>query len=142
MTLANTRSAIETAVTDAIKAVDLTVKFFYDNTSFTTPGKTIKFVSMSLDFITPSIRSHSANSDYYEGVFQCNIYVPKNAGSATFSKISEAVIDGLTSVNASTYVDTFSCQPRTFDIVGPSVNLSTTSSHFAGLISCQFSANS
>ena len=75
-------------------------------------------------------------------IYLCNIYVPKNAGSATFSKISEAVIDGLTSVNASTYVDTFSCQPRTFDIVGPSINPSTTSSHFAGLISCQFSANS
>tara|TARA_R100001082_G_scaffold45871_1_gene24456 strand:- start:3042 stop:3470 length:429 start_codon:yes stop_codon:yes gene_type:complete len=142
MTLVNARAAIEQAVTDAVKDVDPTVKLFYDNTVFKTPGKSVKFVAMSLDFVTPSLQNQGASSDYYEGVFQCNFYVPRDVGSSVFSALSEAIIDGLTSVNASDYADKFSCKPRTTDIVGPSVNPSATSSHFAGLISCQFSANS
>ena len=35
------------------------------------------------------------------------------------STLGEAVIDGLTSVNASNYTDTFSCEPRVLDVVGP-----------------------
>ena len=142
MTLVNARAAIEKAVTDAVSSADGTVKLFYDNTVFKAPGKTVKFAVMSLDFVTPSLQNQGASSDYYEGVFQCNFYVPRDVGSSVFSAIGEAIIDGLTSVNASDYVDNFSCKPRTTDIVGPSVNPSATSSHFAGLISCQFSANS
>ena len=36
-----------------------------------------------------------------------------------YQLLSEAVIDGLTSVNASDYTDTFSCKPRVLDINGP-----------------------
>ena len=38
---------------------------------------------------------------------QCNVYVPKSAGTAALAAISESVIDGLTSVNAPDYTDTF-----------------------------------
>ena len=53
----------------------------------------------------------------------------------------EAVIDGLTSVNASGYTDTFSCKPRVRDINGPTPLDIEDRSHFVGIISCQFTAN-
>ena len=142
MTLVNVRAALEKAVTDAVAAADGTVKMSYDNTPFTTPSKTTKHIRMSVNFNTSTLQNQGASSDFYTGFVVCNLYVPKNKGTATFSSLGEAVIDGLTSVNASDYADKFSCKPRTTDIVGPSVNPSATSSHFAGLISCQFSANS
>ena len=141
MTLVKARAAIEQAVTDAVKDADPTVKLFYDNTVFKTPGKSVKFVAMSLDFVTPSLQNQGASSDYYEGVFQCNFYVPKGVGSSVFSAIGEAIIDGLTSVNASGYVDKFSCKPRTEEVVGPIPIDLDSKSHFMGVISCSFSAN-
>ena len=51
------------------------------------------------------------------------------------------MIDGLTSVNASNYVDLFSVKPRVQDIVGPNLLDIEERSHFIGVISCQFSAN-
>ena len=51
------------------------------------------------------------------------------------------MIDGLTSVNASGYTDTFSCKPRVLDIVGPAPIVLDDSAHFLGLITCQFTAN-
>ena len=69
------------------------------------------------------------------------LYVPRGKGSATLSAIGEAVIDGLTSVNAPGYSDTFSCDPRVLDVVGPAPIELDDSSHFLGLISSQFSAN-
>ena len=51
------------------------------------------------------------------------------------------MIDGLTSVNASDYVDTLSVKPRVQDIVGPNLLDIEERSHFVGVISCQFSAN-
>ena len=141
MTLVNTRAAFEKAVTDAVAAVDATVEMVYDNMVYKTPGKTKKYIVMSVDFAQATTQTQGASQDFYSGVIQCNIYVPRGKGSATLSAIGEAVIDGLTSVNASNYTDTFSCTPRVLDVVGVTPIELDDSSHFLGLISCQFSAN-
>ena len=141
MTLVNARAAFEKAVTDAVVAADNTVSVINDNVPFTTPGKTKKYITMNLSFNQSTIQNQGAASDYYAGVIQCNIYVPKNKGTSVVSAISESVIDGLTSVNASDYTDSFSCDPRVLDIVGPAPIELDDSSHFLGLISCQFTAN-
>jgi len=141
MTLVNTRAAFEKAVTDAVSDIDPTVLIVYDNVAFTTPGKTKKYIVMSINFGQSTIQNQGSASSYYSGFIQCNIYVPRSKGSAVLSNISEAIIDGLISVNASDYVDTFTCSPRVSDIVGPGPILSDEESHFLGVISCQFSAN-
>ena len=141
MTLVNARAAFEKAVTDAVVAADNTVSVINDNVPFTTPGKTKKYITMNLSFTQSTIQNQGAASDYYSGVIQCNIYVPKNKGTSVVSAISESVIDGLTSVNASNYTDTFSCTPRVLDVVGVTPIERDDSSHFLGLISCQFTAN-
>ena len=141
MTLVNTRAAFEKAVTDAVAAADNTVEMVYDNVHYTTPGKSTKYILMSLNFTQSTQQNQGAASDYYAGVIQCNVYVPKSKGTSVLSSISEAVIDGLTSVNASDYSDTFSCKPRVLDINGPTPLEIEDRSHFIGIISCQFSAN-
>ena len=141
MTLVNTRAAFEKAVTDAVAAADNTVEMVYDNVHFTTPGKSKKYILMSVNFTQSTLQNQGAASDYYAGVIQCNIYVPKGEGTSVLSAIGEAVIDGLTSVNASNYTDTFSCKPRVLDINGPTPLEIEDRSHFIGIISCQFSAN-
>jgi len=141
MTLVNTRAAFEKAVTDAVAAADNTVEMIYDNMIYKTPGKTKKYIIMSVDFAQATTQTQGASSDFYSGVIQCNIYVPRGKGPATLSSLGEAVIDGLTSVNASDYTDTFSCAPRVLDVVGPAPIELDDSSHFLGLISCQFTAN-
>ena len=141
MTLVNTRAAFEKAVTDAVAAADNTVEMVYDNVHFTTPGKSKKYILMSVNFTQSTLQNQGAASDYYAGVIQCNVYVPKSKGTSVLSAIGEAVIDGLTSVNASNYTDTFSCKPRVLDINGPTPLEIEDRSHFIGIISCQFSAN-
>ena len=141
MTLVNTRAAFEKAVTDAVAAADNTVEMVYDNVHFTTPGKSKKYILMSVNFTQSTLQNQGAASDYYAGVIQCNIYVPKSKGTSVLSAIGEAVIDGLTSVNASDYTDTFSCKPRVLDINGVTPLEIEDRSHFIGIISCQFSAN-
>jgi len=141
MTLVNTRAAFEKAVTDKVSDVDPTVSMVYDNVHFTTPGKTKKYILMSLNFTQSTLQNQGAASDYYAGLIQCNVYVPKSKGTSVLSEICEAVIDGLTSVNASDYTDTFSCKPRTRDIVGPAPLIDPEEPHFLGVISCEFSAN-
>ena len=141
MTLVNTRAAFEKAVTDAVAAADNTVEMVYDNVHYTTPGKSTKYILMSLNFTQSTQQNQGAASDYYAGVIQCNVYVPKSKGTSVLSSISEAVIDGLTSVNASDYTDTFSCKPRVLDINGVTPLEIEDRSHFIGIISCQFSAN-
>ena len=141
MTLVNTRAAFEKAVTDAVAAADNTVEMVYDNVHYTTPGKSTKYILMSIDFNRSTLQNQGASSDYYAGVIQCNVYVPKSKGTSVLSSISEAVIDGLTSVNASDYSDTFSCKPRILDINGPTPLEIEDRSHFIGIISCQFTAN-
>ena len=141
MTLVNTRAAFEKAVTDAVATADNTVQMVYDNVHFTTPGKNTKYILMSVEFTQATLQNQGASSDYYAGVIQCNIYCPQGKGTATLSTIGEAVIDGLTSVNASDYTDTFSCKPRVLDINGVTPLEIEDRSHFIGLISCQFTAN-
>ena len=141
MTLVNTRAAFEKAVTDAVVAADNTVSVLNDNVPFTTPGKTKKYIVMSIDFAQATVQNQGAASDFYSGVVLCNIYVPKGKGSGTLATLGEAVIDGLTSVNASNYTDTFSCTPRVLDVVGVTPIERDDSSHFLCLISCQFTAN-
>ena len=141
MTLVNARAAFEKAVTDAVAAADNTVEMVYDNVHYTTPGKNKKYILMSVEFTQATLQNQGAASDYYAGVIQCNVYVPKGKGTATLSAIGEAVIDGLTSVNAPGYSDTFSCKPRVLDINGVTPLEIEDRSHFVGLISCQFTAN-
>ena len=141
MTLVNTRAAFEKAVTDAVVAADNTIEMVYDNVHYTTPGKSKKYILMSVEFTQATLQNQGAASDYYAGVIQCNVYVPKGKGTATLSAIGEAVIDGLISVNASGYSDTFSCKPRVLDINGVTPLEIEDRSHFVGLISCQFTAN-
>lgn len=140
MTLVNTRAAFEKAVTDAVTLADDTVLMVYDNLAFTAPGKTKKYILMSVNFGQSTLQNQGAAQDYYAGVIQCNVYVPKSVGTATLAAVSEAVIDGLTSVNAVNYIDTFSCIPRVSDIVGPTPLEVEDRSHFIGVISCQFTA--
>ena len=141
MTLVNARAAFEKAVTDAVVAADNTVSVVYDNVTFVTPGKAKKYVVMNLNFTRATLQNQGASTDYYSGVVQCNVYVPKSKGTSVLSAISESVIDGLTSVNASNYTDTFSVTPRVQDINGPVMLEIEDRSHFVGVISCQFSAN-
>ena len=141
MTLVNVRAAFEKAVTDQVNDNDPTIKMVYDNVPFKSPGKTTKFIVMTLNFNQATIQNQGAASDYYSGVIQCNIYVPKNKGTSVVSAICEDVIDGLTSVNASSYTDGFSCSPRVADINGPNMLQIEDRSHFIGIISCQFTAN-
>ena len=140
MTLVNARAAFEKAVTDAVIAADAAVLMVYDNVRYTTPGKTKKYVSMRITFNQSTLQNQGAAVDYYSGVIQCNVYVPKSAGTAVLAAVSESVIDGLTSVNASNYVDTFSVSPRVLDITGPTALELEDRPHFLGIISCQFTA--
>jgi hypothetical protein len=140
MTLVNARAAFEKAVTDAVSAADATVLMVYDNVRYTVPGKTKKYILMTINFNRSTLQNQGAAQDYYSGVIQCNVYVPKSAGTAVLSSISEAVIDGLTSVNASSYSDTFNVAPRVSDVSGPTPLELEDRSHFIGIISCQFTA--
>ena len=141
MTLVNSRAAFEKAVTDAVADVDPTITMVYDNVTFVAPGKTKKYIMMMINYTQSTLQNQGASSDFYSGVIQCNIYVPKSKGTKDLSAIAEVVINGLTSVNASGYVDSFSVKPRVQDINGPTMLEIEDRSHFVGVISCQFSAN-
>ena len=140
MTLVNARAAFEKAVTDAVVAADATVSMIYDNVRFTTPGKTKKYVSMSVTFNQSTLQNHGAASDYYSGVIQCNVYVPRAAGTVMLAAVSESVIDGLTSVNAANYTDTLNVSPRVLDVTGPSSVELEDRPQFLGIISSQLTA--
>ena len=141
MTLVNARAAFETAILNAVNDADPTVTVVFDNMPFRTPGKNKKYVMVSLDFTQSTTQTHGSASDYYAGSIRCGIMTPPNKGSAVASAIAESVIDGLISVNASGYSDTFSVKPRVQDINGPTMLEIEDRSHFVGVISCQFSAN-
>ena len=140
MTLVKARAAFEKAVTDAVSSADSDVRMVYDNVAFTTPGKSEKYILMSVSFAQATLQTQGAAQDFYSGTIQCNVYVPKSAGTSVLSAISEAVIDGLTSVNAGGYTDTYSTSPRVLDIVGPTPLDIEDRSHFVGIVSCQFTA--
>tara|TARA_R100001460_G_scaffold17945_1_gene38192 strand:+ start:681 stop:1109 length:429 start_codon:yes stop_codon:yes gene_type:complete len=142
MSLVNARAAFEKAITDAVATADNTVLMMYDNTTYTTPGKTKKFITTSITFSQSTIQNQGAATDYYSGAIQCNIYVPKGKGSSVMSTLAEAVIDGLTSINASNYSDPFSCSPTIGEVSGPIPVEIEDRSHFLGIVSCAFFANS
>ena len=88
MTLVNARAAFEKAVTDAVAAADNTVLMVYDNVAYTTPGKTKKYITMTISFTQSTLQNQGAASDYYSGVVQCNVYVPRSAGTSVLSSLS------------------------------------------------------
>ena len=141
MTLVKTRAAFEKAVTDALSDFDPTISIVYDNVTYTSAGKNNRYVTMTMNFAQSTIQSQGSAISYYSGVIQCNIYVPKSKGTNDLSNIAEIVINGLTSVNNASYVDSFQIQPRVQDINGPSMLEIEDRSHFVGVISCQFSTN-
>ena len=141
MTLVNARAAFETAIKNAVTTADDTVTMVFDNMPFTTPGKTKKYVMVNLDFTQSTIQNQGAAADYYAGTIRCAIMTPSNKGSAVAAAIAESVIDGLTSVNAATYSDTFSVTPRVSEISGPSSVVTEDQSHFMSVINCDFTAN-
>ena len=141
MSLKNTRAAFEKAITDTVLESDPTIEIVYDNLNFNTPGQEQRYVIININYSQSTVQPQGAALDYYSGVIQCNIHVPKNVGTKVLIEIAENVINGLTSVNASDYVDTFSVKPRVQDIVVPNLLDIEERSHFVGVISCQFSAN-
>ena len=141
MSLVNARAAFETAIKNAVTTADNTVTVVFDNMPFTTPGKTKKYVMVNLDFTQSTNQSQGAAVDYYAGTIRCAIMTPSNKGSAVGAAIAESVIDGLTSVNASNYSDTFSVSPRVSEISGPSSVVTEDQSHFMSVINCDFTAN-
>ena len=92
MTLVNARAAFEKAVTEAVAAADNTVLMVYDNVNYTTPGKTKKYILMTVRFTT-TLQNQGA-SDYYSGVIQCNVYVPKAAGTSVLP-LANQLLTGL-----------------------------------------------
>ena len=140
MTLVNARAAIEAAINTAVKAADSTVLVVFDNMPFTKPGKTKKYVMVAINFDQSTIQPHGAAIDQYAGTVQCGIFTPKNKGTAAAAAIAESVIDGLTSVNDSSYVDTYSAKPRVGQITGPVSITEENSSHFTLAIRCTFTA--
>ena len=141
MTLVNARAAFETAILDTVQAADPTVTVVFDNTPFTTPGKNKKYVMVNLDFTQSTTQPQGAAKTYYAGTIRCAVMTPMNKGTALASAVAESLIDGLTSVNASTYTDTFSVSPRVGEINGPTSVIAEQQSHFMSVINCTFSAN-
>ena len=140
MSLVNARAAIETAINTAVTDADATVSVVFDNMPFTTPGKTKKYVLVTINFDQATIQPHGAAIDQYAGTVQCGIFTPRDKGSAAAAAIAESVIDGLTSVNASGYTDTYSVKPRVGQIEGPTAVTQENNSHFVSVISCLFTA--
>ena len=140
MTLVNARAAIETAINTAVTDADNTVSVVFDNMPFTAPGKTKKYVMVTINFDQSTIQPHGAAIDQYAGTVQCGIFTPRNKGSAAAAAIAESVIDGLTSVNASGYTDTYSVKPRVGQITGPTAVTEENNSHFVSVVRCTFTA--
>ena len=134
MTLVNVRAAFETAIKNAVTTADNTVTVVFDNMPFSAPGKTKKYVMVNLDFTQSTTQPQGAAIDYYAGTIRCAIMTPSNKGSAVAAAIAESVIDGMTSVNASAYSDTFSVTPRVSQVSGPTSVVSNNQSHFMSVV--------
>ena len=141
MTLVKARAAFETAIKTAVTAADATVTVVFDNQPFTTPGKTKKYVMVSVAFTPATLQAQGAATDYYSGTITCGVMTPKNKGNAVSSAISESVIDGLISVNDPGYSDTYSVTPRVSRIEGPNSISDEGASHALSVVSCTFTAN-
>ena len=141
MTLVNAKAAFETAILNSIKDSDPTVTVVFDNTPFTTPGKNKKYVMVNINFNQATTQPQGASQTYYSGVIRCGIMTPPNKGSAVAYEVAELVIAGLTSVNASDYIDTFSVTPKVGQIEGPTAITTDRDTHFLSVVNCDFSAN-
>ena len=141
MTLVNARAAFETAIKNAVTTADNTVTVVFDNVPFTTPGKNKKYVMVNLDFTQSTTQPQGTAKTYYAGTIRCAVMTPMNKGTAVASAVAESLIDGLTSVNATNYTDTFSVSPRVGEINGPTSVTAEQQSHFMSVINCTFSAN-
>ena len=141
MTLVNAKAAFETAILDTVNDADPTVTVVFDNTPFAKPGKTKKYIMVNLDFSQSTTQPQGEAKSYYAGTIRCAVMTPSNKGTAVASAISELLITGLTSVNKSTYTDTFSVSPRVSQISGPTSVVSNNQSHFMSVVNCNFSAN-
>jgi len=141
MTLVKTRAALEVAIRDSLKDNQPTVTVVFDNTPFTTPGRMKKYVLVSIDFDTATYQPQGAAQTYYTGRVSCGILTPKDKGSGESSAVSQSVIDGLISINASDYTDTYSVSPRVSEISGPSFVNTENNSHYLSTVSCTFTAN-
>ena len=141
MTLVKARAAFETAIKDAVANADPTVTVVFDNTPFNTPGLNKKYVMVNIDFEQSTTQPQGAAITYYSGSIRCAVMTPSNKGSAVASAIAELVIDGMTSVNAANYIDTFSVSPRVSEIAGPSSVVNEDQSHFMSVVNCSFTAN-
>ena len=141
MSLIKARAAFENAILTSVNDTDPTVNVIFDNMPFSTPGRDKKYVMVSLNFAQATTQTHGAAQDYYAGSIRCGILTPPNKGSAVASAIAESVIDGLTSVNAPGYSDTFSVSPRVSAIEGPTAVTIEGDSHFLSVVSCDFTAN-
>mgnify|MGYP003134306620 CR=1 FL=1 len=141
MTLVNARAALEAAIKTSLKENQPRVTVVFDNTPFTTPGRTKKYVLVSIDFDNSTYQPQGAAQTYYSGSVTCGIMTPKDTGTAESSAVSQAVIDGLISVNAPTYEDTYSVSPRVSEISGPSFVNNENNSHYLSTVNCSFTAN-
>ena len=65
MTLVKARAAFETAIKTAVNNADATVTVVFDNMPFTTPGKTKKYVMVSLDFEQATLQPQGGAQDFY-----------------------------------------------------------------------------
>ena len=141
MSLIKARAAFENAILTSVNDTDPTVNVIFDNMAFSTPGRDKKYVMVNINFTQATAQPQGAAQTYYQGSVRCGVMTPPHKGSAVASAISESVITGLTSVNASNYTDTFSCTPRVTQIVGPTSVITEADSHFLSVVSCNFSAN-
>ena len=141
MTLVKARAAFETAIKTAVNNADATVTVVFDNMPFTTPGKTKKYVMVSLDFEQATLQPQGGAQDFYSGSIRCGIMTPSNKGRAVANAIAESVIDGLISVNDSGYSDTYSVSPLVSALTGPTSVRNATDSHHLSVVSCDFTAN-
>ena len=141
MTLVNARAAFETAIMNAVNDEDPTVTIVFDNTPFSKPGKNKKYIMVNMDFTQSTTQPQGEAKAYYAGTIRCAVMTPSNKGTAAASAVSELLITGLTSVNKSTYTDTFSVTPRVGQINGPTSVTAENQSHFMSVVNCTFTAN-
>ena len=141
MSLVNTRAAFETAILNAVNDEDPTVTIVFDNTPFSKPGKNKKYIMVNMDFTQSTTQPQGEAKSYYAGTIRFAVMTPSNKGTAAASAVSELLITGLTSVNKSTYTDTFSVTPRVSQISGPTSVVTDNQSHFMSVVNCNFTAN-
>ena len=141
MTLVKARAALEEAVQTELKAVNPKISVIFDNTPFTTPGKTKSYVLLSVDFTQATEQPQGDAINFYSGTITCRIMTASDKGTFESTEIAETLITALTNINASTYVDTYSVSPRISTIEGPTSVANQNTSHYMSVVSCNFTAN-